>query len=69
MKDVLIPSHRMRADCPQCGRRLLGIPFMFNAVQQSTRTCPKCRTRWRILAKPMIRRGDVSATRLEWVAL
>jgi hypothetical protein len=67
---VIAPlAHRMRADCPQCGRRLLGIPFYFAAVSQSTRTCPKCKTVWRILAKPMVRRADVSATRLDWIAL
>jgi ribosomal protein S27AE len=62
-------THLTRADCPQCGRRLQGIPFMFDAVTESRRSCPKCHTRWRILAKPMIRRAGVSATRLEWLAV
>lgn len=62
-------AHRTFAACPQCGRRLMGIPFYFAATTQSQRTCPKCHTRWAIIARPMIRRADVSATKLEWTAI
>jgi hypothetical protein len=56
----------MVAQCPTCSRKLHGIPFMFVATTQSQRTCPKCRTIWRITARPMVRRADVSATQLDW---
>lgn len=64
-KDVAPLTHLTRADCPQCGRRLMGIPYFFAAVCQSTRTCPKCKTVWRILATPL----RYAVTKLEWIAL
>jgi len=62
-------QHLLKAQCPHCQRTLHGIPFMYAATTQSTRRCPSCQTTWRILARPMVRRADISATRLEWVAL
>jgi predicted RNA-binding Zn-ribbon protein involved in translation (DUF1610 family) len=64
-KDVAPLTHLTRADCPQCGRRLLGIPYYRVAVNQSTRTCPQCKTLWRILATPV----RFNVTKLDWLAL
>lgn len=61
--------HQTFAQCPQCDKRLMGIPFMYAAVVQSTRTCPKCHTTWRILARPNRRQPGFAVTTLEWVVI
>jgi hypothetical protein len=64
-----VTDDRTVAACPQCGKRLMGLAFYFAATTQSKRTCPQCRTRWAIIARPIVRRADLSATKLEWTAI
>lgn len=39
--------------CPDCGRKLAGLPLMRVATLVVKRTCPGCGTRWQIKARPM----------------
>jgi hypothetical protein len=61
--------HEMPIKCPQCDKRLKQIPFMYAATLQSTRSCPQCKTTWRILAKPNRRQPGYDITILDWLAI
>lgn len=55
--------------CPQCHKRLDALHLGTAATFVSKRTCPKCRTLWQVITKPIRHTDGAWYHSVDWVSL
>lgn len=60
---------KLAIKCPTCGGYVAPIEGYAHATEVADRTCRRCKARWRVIAKPVIRTARAIAHKLDWTCL
>lgn len=59
-------EHRVNLSTPCCGRKVRSATAYHYATEVIDRTCPKCKTSYRLVIEPLLITPDIEARSATW---